>query len=521
MHSSSTDGQCGLDRPPPSARSSSSLSGMMNHQMPAGPGQHMQPAMPMHPQSRRQQEYHTYHHPPPQSPIHPHTYANYHHPQYYPHPAQHQYPPPQRWQPQYHPQYMPPPQQQPQPQYQPRSPMVVSSQLHAQSMTPVTRHTPIPPALHSQASHSPRPIPQHVHSQQQIPQAPPSPAPTPKQEQTPQQGQQETDTPQAPPSRRQSQVQNPLSMPPEYKTPYYPQLPWYSIPNGQANFPPRAMARRRKRQNLHKSADTVALPARENVAEEQQTQKQAPAEELPSESSTIAAPSEPETPATSQAPSESDFTQVSTPATPAHASIPSPKATPTQMHARRDTRTAIAVPNIPGLPKPKASPSAADKQDVQSPPTEAPTPTQDGLTVTPAAEQSAPAEEQATPKTPPPKPAPKSWADLVRIKAGPGAAAVQTNGPVVTNGIPLSKSASLSEALKQYSVRSDATLPFLEPRGLVNTGNMCYMNAVNSPIRHADEAICILTTSRFSKCLFSAPHSSTSWIKCGNGLFIQ
>ncbi|KAK5113136.1 hypothetical protein LTR85_010954 [Meristemomyces frigidus] len=473
---------------------------MMNHHMPAGPGQHIAPAIPMHPQSRRQQDYHTYHHPPPQSPIHPHAYANYHHQQpFYPHPAQHAYPP-QRWQPPYHPQqYMAPPP--PQQQYQPRSPMVVTSQPNAQAMTPVTRQTPMPQAPpHLQNVHSPRPTNWITRQQpSQTVQAPPLPAPTPKQEPEPvreQAPQQEVEMQSpAPVSRRHSVVQDPLSLQPEHKTPFWRPLPWYSTTEAEAAFPSRAVPRRRRRQNLHKSDDAVALPVRGSVAEEPQApepqiqeQEQAAAEEAPSETSTIAAPSEPETPATSQAPSESDFTQVSTPATPAQAALPSPKVTPTQTHARRDTRTAIAVPNIPGLPKPRASPSSAEKQDVQPPATDASTPTPNGQAGEPAAEQTSPqtaaveqapaVEQQATPETPPKPTPPKSWADLVRTKAANGAAAAKTNGAVITNGTSLPKSASLAEALKQYSVQSDAVLSFLEPRGLVNTGNMCYMNSI-------------------------------------------
>ncbi|GAB7362845.1 hypothetical protein MBLNU230_g3148t1 [Neophaeotheca triangularis] len=433
---------------------------MMNNHMPPGPGQY-QPPMPMH-QHQQRQAYHQYHHGPPQSPMHP--YANNFHPgQYYPPPQPRWQQPPHHFQSQHY--GPPPPQQMHTPYQQPRSPMVVSSQPlqhhHQQSMTPMSQHRmPMYPPTQPQIAQSPRPIPppQRGYSQTSI-QSAPSPASMPAKQATPP----------APPSRRQSIAQSPLSLPPEHKTPFYPTLPWYS-PNA-TSFPPRASTRRKRRQSLHTSNDVLALPNRTSTAGEEAeasagTQK---AEDAVSETSTVAAPSAPETPATSHAPSESDDTQVSTPVTTVQAS--SPKATPTQTHARRDTRTAIAVPNIPNLPKQKTSPSGSGKEQAQLPEGEK-TPTS---TEPEKAQTQQTSEEQTRPATPPKPAAPKSWADLVRSKQAASAAPVQVNG-TATNGVP--KSASLTDALRQYNVQNDASLSFLEPRGLVNTGNMCYMNSV-------------------------------------------
>ena len=226
--------------------------------------------------------------------------------------------------------------------------------------------------------------------------------------------------------------------------------------------------------------------------------------------------SERETPATSQAPSESDYTQVSTPTTPAQAAAPSPKPTPTQVsqHARRDTRTAIAVPSIPSLPKAKGTPPFAEKQPQQvSPPSIESTPVQ-GEQKPADVEVAPPTVEE--PKAPAKPVAPKSWAELLRSKNA-NAASAQPSGAGVLNGVAsLSKSASLAEALRQYSVANER-LSFLEPRGLVNTGNMCYMNSVRLATFSIVQFM-LTSFRRFYKFLCFAHRSTTSWPKFSNGL---
>lgn len=270
---------------------------------------------------------------------------------------------------------------------------------------------------------------------------------------------------------------NPLSLQPEHKMPYYPKLPWYSAQGGSASFPRRSAVRRRSRKNL---GDLIAVslpPPPRGVVEEETFEEQMDAPT--SEVSTIAAPSEQETPATSQAPSESDCTQVSPPM-PSQAAVTSPKGPPTQaqaQHGRRDTRTAIAIPNIPVLSKAKPSPSAVEKlqesgisQSEKSPAVTDEQKSEKADTVSAAGDES-------TVVSLPVKPAPKSWAELVRRNA-PASTGVP-NGGAVVNGASLPKSASLADALKRYSVQSDTRLSYLEPKGLVNTGNMCYMNSVS------------------------------------------
>lgn len=59
------------------------------------------------------------------------------------------------------------------------------------------------------------------------------------------------------------------------------------------------------------------------------------------------------------------------------------------------------------------------------------------------------------------------------------------DGPTAENGAPAmsgfarSNASSLAEALRSYQVGGVEKIPFIEPRGLINTGNMCYMNSVS------------------------------------------
>ena len=113
---------------------------------------------------------------------------------------------------------------------------------------------------------------------------------------------------------------------------------------------------------------------------------------------------------------------------------------------------------------------------------------------------------------PPPKPAPKSWADLVRTNAAVPAAAtsaasVGADAGSQSNGLFAARTSSLAEVLTSFDIKSskEAKIAFLEPRGLVNTGNMCYMNSVSarSYLRHGPV---LLMFFRFYRFLYSVSH---------------
>lgn len=195
-----------------------------------------------------------------------------------------------------------------------------------------------------------------------------------------------------------------------------------------------------------------------------------------------------ETPLTSDAPSDDDSTQPTTPSSVIQQSI----SQPPKSHASKISHpTAVALPLLPAIPLasrvPKI-PSISASSEVTKPP-EASTESQPE--VSPEEETQADAastpntvEPTAPPISPPQKPAPKSWAELVRTsaqKAPQKGGKVEANGTTRSNGFNSSKVTSLAEVLNSYKVdeiRNDTRVTFLQPRGLVNTGNMCYMNSV-------------------------------------------
>lgn len=153
------------------------------------------------------------------------------------------------------------------------------------------------------------------------------------------------------------------------------------------------------------------------------------------------------------------------------------------------TRPAVpAIPVLPVLPKhgPKPETTSQEKADE-----DAAKPNDQDT----AAAESGEANADGTNDAPAPavKAPPTSWANLFAKSSarasvdGSGVnGANGANGDSVdatTNfpGSAFSKSNvnSLAEAIQSYAVENNGKLDFLEPRGLINTGNMCYMNSVS------------------------------------------
>lgn len=183
----------------------------------------------------------------------------------------------------------------------------------------------------------------------------------------------------------------------------------------------------------------------------------------------------------------------------------SPEAVPstTVMPAKTSkatTRTTVpAVPVIPAMPKasPRESKSPSDPERTAM---AVPSSSHqlDNSSQAPAETAQAGPEPEPTPSQPT-KTAPKLWSNLFQSQTSAaklsndpnaaGSATSATGAPssnATSSGNNLSgpgsfaksNASSLAEALRDYQVSNGQKIAFLEPRGLVNTGNMCYMNSV-------------------------------------------
>lgn len=160
-----------------------------------------------------------------------------------------------------------------------------------------------------------------------------------------------------------------------------------------------------------------------------------------------------------------------------------------QAVAESATRPAApAVPVVPVLPKQGPKPSTSD-----SPVTTEDAAKSDDQEAVAAASAEPHANGTNDPPSPVARAAPTSWANLfAKTSARASVNGSGLNGSDAANGdsaagannfpgsaFSKSNASSLAEAIQSYRVENNDKIDFLEPRGLINTGNMCYMNSVS------------------------------------------
>ncbi|OTB09247.1 hypothetical protein M426DRAFT_135064 [Hypoxylon sp. CI-4A] len=419
--------------------------------------------------------------------------------------------------------------------YSPRSPAIhqqyppiVSSSMQPHHPQPYSRPSPLPPQ---------QPSPAHSTAPPYVVAAPPTtiPATVPVPE-TPSSSHssQVLPTPLTPSTPHNQEIASTASVAsvtsgtPDIElrptqSPFRPPLPWLSRPD--VPFPSKSTRSRRRRRLQIADAEMVELPsnptkgAESGAASHEEPAGDASVPATPTLKTTITTTTdtnsasaelsaESETPSTQDVPSEN--AQSTSPSTPQ--SVQAVQATTTTStapstaikHTKSASRAAVpAIPLVPVVPKASPKETNAHSTDIKSP--EVKQPAQPATTEKPAetteSTQDAPQTEAKSEPTPAPvKAAPKLWTGLFARSApaaSPGTAtgaaptganttatavttgdAAASNGSIGTGSFTKSNASSLAGALQTYRVNGGEKIAFLEPRGLINPGNMCYMNSV-------------------------------------------
>ncbi len=296
------------------------------------------------------------------------------------------------------------------------------------------------------------------------------------------------------PEQRLSTPPAPSSIPASsHRLPFYPPVP---VSFG-GDLPPRK-TRRRRQPPPQTSAESVELPERAGPFPEKNASITSAEESIEEEAlapaSVIAKrPDKLETPLTSQPSSDVFSTQPTTPSPTETLPQILPEQTTPKIanHNRLASTNKIsiipAVPNIPAISRPSkpsisitsAALKSSHLKEGDQPSINVDAASDAGV---PGADETSESKENVVASSA--KVAPKSWVDIVRSNAPkPSNGPVQVNGSVPHIDAPAPKLVnSLAEALNTFDIKNSQDPPklsFLEPRGLVNTGNMCYMNSVS------------------------------------------
>ncbi|KAF9880740.1 ubiquitin carboxyl-terminal hydrolase [Colletotrichum karsti] len=384
--------------------------------------------------------------------------------------------------------YVRSPQAMPQPQYVPMAGVSVP-QPYSQPSQPSPalsnpyQPPPVPAALHVQSPPPPQPQPVH-----QTPAEPSVMTPVAE----PFQPSAEPFQPAAEPFEPVAEAQ-PSTPAPE--TPLTPQsqelpfkpfrapLPW--TPPTQGPFPKRTAKSRRRRRLLSSNAIDITLPVLVTADKAETDVEKTGAKNADNETEDTSA---------KPAPSDRSATSVSNESSP-KAEAPKESARPTTSSSNTSRPAVPVVPVVPVIPKssPKeAKPASISKPEEVKEPTTEEKPADVSETADAAGTEPKVEAQPAAPV----KVAPKTWSGLFSAaaaaanKAQPNAngptTAAPANGAIANGAGAVNGGASnfptnansLAAAIQDFRVGSLSKVQFIEPRGLINTGNMCYMNSV-------------------------------------------
>ncbi|EGY13521.1 ubiquitin carboxyl-terminal hydrolase [Verticillium dahliae VdLs.17] len=295
-------------------------------------------------------------------------------------------------------------------------------------------------------------------------------------------------------------VRQPTPEPPQPKEPFRAPLPWLSQPD--LDFPKRTRVKRRKRAPLVSADKGVTLPSDVNGPLSESADHASTDAAVTDESqvsagtaSTVSAVSTPATPhANAASTSHDNPTEISTqnkrPVTSGSGASTSQSPAPSSSRP--------IVPVVPAIPKgsPKTTKTSAEaSSEVAKAPVAQDAPSEIPSVGVPSQEKAQQPSEEAPKSTP--RAPPSSWSALFAKNAAAAAAAKNRNAQngsagQGTNGtspddadrpfdstFPSDNSVNtIAAALRAYRVRNPEKVKYVEPRGLVNIGNMCYMNSV-------------------------------------------
>ncbi|EEY14484.1 ubiquitin carboxyl-terminal hydrolase [Verticillium alfalfae VaMs.102] len=298
-------------------------------------------------------------------------------------------------------------------------------------------------------------------------------------------------------------VRQPTPEPAEPKEPFRAPLPWLSRPD--LDFPKHTRVKRRKRAPLVSADKGVTLPSDGNGPLSESADHVCTDAAVTDESqvsagtaSTLSAASTPATPhanaaSTSHTNSTETTTQNTRPVTSGSGASTSQSPAPSSSRP--------VVPVVPAIPKgsPKTTTTGAEaSSEVTKEPAAQDAPSETPSADVPSEEKAQEPSEEARKSTP--RAPPSSWSALFAKNAAAAAAAKNRNAQNGAAGqgingtspddvdrpfdstFPSDNSVNtIAAALRAYRVRNPEKVKYVEPRGLVNIGNMCYMNSRKGP----------------------------------------